>query len=56
MTSSALPPTDPTVLKISEEEAYLTLQRESRQRRKFMREVAEAILLMMKSGTDESNA
>jgi len=32
-------------LRISEEEAYLTLQRESRQRRKSMREVAEAILL-----------
>jgi len=32
-------------LNISEEEAYLTLQRESRQRRKSMREVAEAILL-----------
>jgi len=32
-------------LKLSEEEAYLTLQRESRQRRKSMREVAEAILL-----------
>jgi putative methionine-R-sulfoxide reductase with GAF domain len=32
-------------LKISEEEAYLTLQRESRQRRKSMREVAESILL-----------
>jgi hypothetical protein len=32
-------------LKISEEEAYLTLQRESRQRRKSMREVAETILL-----------
>ena len=32
-------------LKISEQEAYLTLQRESRQRRKSMREVAEAILL-----------
>jgi transcriptional regulator with GAF, ATPase, and Fis domain len=32
-------------LKISEEEAYLKLQRESRQRRKSMREVAEAILL-----------
>ena len=29
-------------LKISEEEAYLTLQRESRQRRKSMRDVAEA--------------
>ena len=32
-------------LRISEEDAYLTLQRESRQRRKSMREVAEAILL-----------
>jgi putative methionine-R-sulfoxide reductase with GAF domain len=32
-------------LKIGEEEAYLTLQRESRERRKSMREVAEAILL-----------
>jgi putative methionine-R-sulfoxide reductase with GAF domain len=32
-------------LRINEEEAYLTLQRESRQRRKSMREVAEAILL-----------
>lgn len=32
-------------MKIGEEEAYLTLQRESRQRRKSMREVAEAILL-----------
>jgi uroporphyrinogen-III synthase len=32
-------------MKISEEEAYLTLQRESRQRRKSMREIAEAILL-----------
>jgi len=32
-------------LKISENEAYLTLQRESRQRRKSMRDVAEAILL-----------
>jgi putative methionine-R-sulfoxide reductase with GAF domain len=32
-------------MKISEEDAYLTLQRESRQRRKSMREVAEAILL-----------
>ncbi len=32
-------------MKISEEEAYLTLQRESRERRKSMREVAEAILL-----------
>jgi uroporphyrinogen-III synthase len=32
-------------LKLTEEEAYLTLQRESRQRRKPMRDVAEAILL-----------
>jgi uroporphyrinogen-III synthase len=32
-------------LQLSEEEAYLTLQRESRQRRKSMKEFAEAILL-----------
>jgi signal transduction protein with GAF and PtsI domain len=32
-------------LKVSEEEAYLTLQRQSRQRRKSMKEVAEAIVL-----------
>jgi uroporphyrinogen-III synthase len=32
-------------LKLSEEESYLTLQRESRQRRKPMKDVAEAILL-----------
>jgi GAF domain-containing protein len=32
-------------LQMSEEDAYLTLQRESRQRRKSMREVAEAIVL-----------
>ncbi len=32
-------------LKISEEEAYLTLQRESRKRGKSMKEIAEAILL-----------
>ena len=32
-------------LKISEQEAYLTLQRESRQRSKSMKEIAEAILL-----------
>jgi uroporphyrinogen-III synthase len=32
-------------LKISEEDAYLTLQRESRQRRKSMKEVAEALIL-----------
>ena len=30
---------------ISEEEAYLTLQRESRQRRKSMKEVADAVIL-----------
>jgi len=32
-------------LRLTEEEAYLTLQRESRQRRKPMKDVAEAILL-----------
>ncbi len=32
-------------LKISEDEAYRTMQRESRQRRRLMREIAEAILL-----------
>jgi uroporphyrinogen-III synthase len=32
-------------LQIGEEEAYLTLQRESRQRRKSMKEFAEAIVL-----------
>jgi uroporphyrinogen-III synthase len=32
-------------LNMTEEDAYLTLQRESRQRRKSMREVAEAIVL-----------
>jgi uroporphyrinogen-III synthase len=32
-------------LKVSEEQAYLTLQRQSRQRRKTMKEVAEAIVL-----------
>jgi GAF domain-containing protein len=32
-------------LQINEEDAYLTLQRESRQRRKSMKEVAEAIIL-----------
>jgi len=32
-------------LSLSEEDAYLTLQRESRQRRKSMKEVAEAIVL-----------
>lgn len=32
-------------LRVSEEDAYLTLQRQSRQRRKSMKEVAEAIIL-----------
>lgn len=32
-------------LKLSEEDAYLTLQRESRQRRRSMKEIAEAIIL-----------
>ena len=32
-------------LKLSEEESYLTLQRESRQRRRPMKEIAEAIIL-----------
>ena len=32
-------------LKINEEEAYLSLQRESRQRRKTIREIAEALIL-----------
>lgn len=32
-------------LKLTEEESYLTLQRESRQRRKPMKEIAEAVLL-----------
>jgi signal transduction protein with GAF and PtsI domain len=32
-------------LQLSEEEAYLTLQRQSRQRRKSMKEIAEAIVL-----------
>jgi uroporphyrinogen-III synthase len=32
-------------LRLNEEDAYLTLQRESRQRRKSMKEVAEAIIL-----------
>ncbi len=32
-------------LKLTEEEAYLTIQRQSRQRRKSMKEVAEAIVL-----------
>ncbi len=32
-------------LKLTEEEAYLTIQRQSRQRRKSMKEVSEAIVL-----------
>jgi uroporphyrinogen-III synthase len=32
-------------LKLSEEDSYLTLQRESRQRRRSMKEIAEAIIL-----------
>ena len=32
-------------LNLTEEDAYLTLQRQSRQRRKPMKEIAEAILL-----------
>jgi uroporphyrinogen-III synthase len=32
-------------LRLTEEEAYLTLQRQSRQRRRPMKEVAEAIVL-----------
>ena len=42
-------------LKSSEEEAYLTLQRQSRQRRKSMKEVAEAIVLSeeVKRGTNK---
>lgn len=32
-------------LKVSEEEAYLMLQKQSRQRRKSMREIAEAVIL-----------
>lgn len=42
-------------MKSSEEEAYLTLQRQSRQRRKSMKEVAEAIILSeeIKRGTNK---
>jgi signal transduction protein with GAF and PtsI domain len=32
-------------LRVSEEEAYLTLQKQSRQRRKSMKEIAEAVIL-----------
>ena len=38
-------PAGASELKMSEEDAYLTLQRESRQRRKLMKEVAEAVIL-----------
>jgi uroporphyrinogen-III synthase len=42
-------------LRITEEEAYLTIQRQSRQRRKSMKEVAEAIVLSedVKRGTNQ---
>ncbi len=42
-------------MKSTEEEAYLTLQRQSRQRRKSMKEVAEAIILSeeIKRGTNK---
>jgi uroporphyrinogen-III synthase len=45
-------------LRFSEEDAYLTLQRESRQRRKSMREVAEAVILSedLKRRKVDSNA
>ena len=44
-------------LNVTEETAYLTLQRESRQRRKSMKEVAEAIILSdeMKRGTRDAS-
>ena len=40
-------------LKINEEDAYLILQRQSQQRRKPMKEIAEAIILshVVKSGS-----
>jgi uroporphyrinogen-III synthase len=42
-------------LKLTEEEAYLTIQRQSRQRRKSMKEVSEAIVLSedVRRGTGE---
>jgi uroporphyrinogen-III synthase len=45
-------------MKSSEEEAYLTLQRQSRQRRKSMKEVAEAIILSeeIKRGTNKQRS
>jgi signal transduction protein with GAF and PtsI domain len=43
-------------LRIDEEEAYLTLQRQSREHKKSMKEIAEAILLgeQIKQGSDRS--
>jgi uroporphyrinogen-III synthase len=43
-------------LRISEEDAYRTMQRESRQRRRSMREIAEAILLSDRLRKGESHA
>ena len=43
-------------LSLSEEEAYQRMQRESRQRRKSMREIAEAILLADDLRRTQSNA
>ena len=46
-------------LKISEDEAYRTMQRESRQRRRPMREIAEAILLaeeLRQAGSEKTRA
>ena len=45
-------------LNISEDEAYRTMQRESRQRRKSMREIADAILLSdnLRRGADKPGA
>jgi uroporphyrinogen-III synthase len=43
-------------LRIDEEEAYLTLQRQSRQHQKSMKEIAEAILLGDQIKTDQGNA
>lgn len=45
-------------MKSTEEDAYLTLQRQSRQRRKSMKEVAEAIILSeeIKRGTNKPHA
>lgn len=43
-------------LRIDEEEAYLTLQRQSRQHQKSMKEIAEAILLGDQIKTDQGKA